>query len=376
MNSGNASPWQVPAHGGQLRAISLRFGIPADDILDFSVNINPDGPPPAVLPALRRALEDPHSLTSYPDLEYKTLKLAIGSHSGVPMHSITVGNGFVSLLQAALSALRVRSCLLPVPAFSEYRASLHQAGVETIPFPLEPARFQYDAGALLHALHARSSAVTPRAILLANPQNPSGALAPASLLLELVHRAADLGITILLDEAFIDYATSESLTREAPSLPNLIVFRSVTKFYSVPSLRAAYAISSPPHADAMAQALAPWSISTLAAEGITAALAEPVFEQSSRERNAARRLHLEALLAGSGVETYPSAANFLLLKLPGHLRGESIWTDLVIHERLLTRSCTNFEGLSPPHLRVSIRASPDNERLVAALGRVLARGSS
>lgn len=119
-----------------------------------------------------------------------------------------------------------------------------------------------------------------------------------------------------------------------------------------------------------------WNGGTLAAEGISAALADPAFEQKFRVRNAARRNHLRSLLRDAGIDTYPSAANFLLLKFPPSVRPETIGADLINFEGVLARTCANFEGLSPPHLRVSVRRSADNERLVAALRRVLARRSS
>ena len=59
----------VPFHGGQLRQIAERFGIPVSELLDFSANINPDGPPAGVFSVLRHALREPSVLTEYPDLD-------------------------------------------------------------------------------------------------------------------------------------------------------------------------------------------------------------------------------------------------------------------------------------------------------------------
>jgi len=59
----------TPAHGGQLRQIAARYGIPVEQFLDFSANINPAGPPSSVLTAIRNALENPSTLAKYPDLE-------------------------------------------------------------------------------------------------------------------------------------------------------------------------------------------------------------------------------------------------------------------------------------------------------------------
>ena len=58
---------------------------------------------------------------------------------------MVVANGFVPLLEATLRALKIRSCLLPVPAFVEYRRTLERAGVEIVPYALRPeSSFRYD----------------------------------------------------------------------------------------------------------------------------------------------------------------------------------------------------------------------------------------
>ena len=138
----------VPLHGGQLRQLSERFNIPSSLLIDFSANINPDGPPPAVLSALRTCLEDISILTAYPDLEQAGLKQSIADYTGVHTKNIVVANGFIPLLDLALRTLKLKRCLLPVPAFVEYRRSLARAGVGIERHILTPdANFQYDIGA-------------------------------------------------------------------------------------------------------------------------------------------------------------------------------------------------------------------------------------
>ncbi len=365
----------VPAHGGQLRAIARQFGAPAEKLLDFSVNINPDGPPPSVINVLRGALSDAESLTAYPDADYELLKQAIGARLQVPTKCVLVANGFVPLLQAALKVLGAQCCVLPVPAFSEYRRSLEQAGMEVISCPLEPLGFQYAPDVLLTQLRQQGAVHRHCLLLIANPQNPSGALASADLLLHLVDDAARYGVTVLLDEAFIDYAPAQSLGQHAASLPNLIVFRSLTKFFSIPALRVAYAISAAELAGQIASALPPWPVGTLAAEAGTAAIAELSFATQSQEANARRQHELACALAKLGLSTYPSHTNFLLLKLPQNLDAGAVWRDLIVEHHVLTRSCSNFESLSAPHLRVAVRTSEENDRLVAALAQVLSQAA-
>lgn len=369
-----ASTPALPAHGGQLRTIAQQLGIPADRLTDFSASINPDGPPASVLSVLQKALSDPATLGVYPDLEQTVLKQAIADSAAIPTDSISVANGFVPLLQAALAAVGVRRCLLPVPAFGEYRRSLEQAGIAVAAYPLEPSGFRYHPAAMLAAMLAPG--LTPGrtpgapacdAILLANPQNPSGALSSAAELLAFTREAAVHGITVLLDEAFIDYTPAESLIRHAPALPNLILFRSVTKFFAMPGLRIAYAVSHAVRTGEIAHALPPWPVTTLAALAVCATLADHAYAEQSQYRNTIRRTLLQQQLELQGLAVYPSAANFLLLRLPAHMQAATLRDTLIQHQHIVVRACDTFEGLSPNHLRVAVRSQHDNTRLAKAL---------
>ena len=350
----------TPGHGGQLRQISERFGIAISRLTDFSANINPDGPSPAVLSTLRECLDDSLTLTAYPDLEEAELRRSIAIYAGVSADNIAVANGFVPLLEAALRSRNVRRCLLPVPAFVEYRRSLERLGVQITPHLLDPQEdFRYDMDALLEGGHD--------AILLANPQNPSGSLTSYEELLRLVAISRERDITVLLDEAFIDYAPAESLTGNTREHANLIVFRSVTKFHGVPGLRVAYAAASDHTARSLRDSLPPWPITTLASLAIIASLGDRDYETRTRLHNNARRSQLREGIAALGLHVYPSAANFLLLRLPETSDASDLWRQMILEQHLVLRDCSNYEALPPGHLRIAVRSELDNELLLQAL---------
>jgi threonine-phosphate decarboxylase len=358
----------TPAHGGQLRQIAARYGIPVEQFLDFSANINPAGPPSSVLTAIRNALENPSTLAKYPDLELIELKQTIAKYTGVEPENIAVANGFVPLLEAALRSLKIRRCLLPVPSFSEYRNALENASVFVTPYHLSSAEdFRYVPNMILNTLLEHSC----DAILLVNPQNPSGAICDADSMQRLVEMAAQHSITVLLDEAFIDYCPAMSLTQWSIQQANVIVFRSVTKFFALPGLRVAYATSQPSHINAMACFIAPWPITAFASDAVCAALRNETYAEESRLANDRRRLRLEQELVRLKVATYPSSANFLLLRVPSAIDVSQLWEKMIVEEKIVLRSCANFEGLTPGHLRVAVRSELENKRLIRGLERVL-----
>jgi threonine-phosphate decarboxylase len=340
----------TPPHGGQLHRIAELFGIPASGLLDFSANINPEGPSPLALKALREALSDPATLREYPDLEETQLRLCLSAYAGVAPGAIAVANGFVPLVDAALRTLPIRRCLVPVPAFVEYRSAVERAGVMVTPFVLDQAAdFRYQPNELLAALRDGAH----DSILLANPQNPSGVLCNRTTLRAFIDEAAKLNVCVLLDEAFIDYAPEHSLVNDVQQLPDLIVFRSVTKFHGIPGLRVAYAVASNAMSQSICQSLAPWPITTLAAIAVCATLADTAYAERGLRLNRERKEDLIAQLAKLGLRTYPAAANFILIRFRSVAEAEDCWKRLILEYGIVLRHCTNVEGMSHGHLRCS-----------------------
>jgi threonine-phosphate decarboxylase len=353
-----------PLHGGQLHQIAERFGMPVSALLDFSANINPEGPPPSVLSTLQASLGDLSTFTEYPDLQLTDLKAAIARYAGVATQNITVANGFVPLLEAALRALPIRRCLLPVPAFVEYRKTLDRAGVETVLYPLNSdSNFVYDPAAMMTGRED--------AILLANPQNPSGVCFNAALIRDLVVRASIKKMYVLLDEAFIDYVPEHSLTVSTNEFSNLIVFRSVTKFHGIPGLRVAYAVANSTLSSQIDGNLAPWPVTTLASRAVSAALCDLSYADRSLAENIKHRTWLHHDLEELGFSVHPSSANFILFRLPSGIDADVFWQHMIVEYRIVLRACTNYEGLPSGYLRTAVRTKHDNNRLVRALAEAL-----
>lgn len=363
--AGNLS---VAVHGGQLRQIAARFGVAAERLLDFSANINPAGPPGSTLAAIQRSLDDPATLESYPDLELSELRQTISNYIGAAPECFAIANGFAPLLDAAVRSFGIMRCLLPVPSFSEYRRGLENGGVDVIPYALSlDNAFAYEVDPIQQALQNHSC----DAILLANPQNPSGVLCDAARMQQLIEVASRCGVTVLLDEAFIDFCPDASLTRLAVERANVVVFRSITKFFAIPGLRVAYAAAEPSTILTMNRYIAPWPIASIASVAACAALNERRYADESRSANEHRRSWLEERLARMQIATYPSSANFLLLRFPADLDVNALWERMIVDEQIVLRRCENFEELTAGHLRIAVRSDAENERLIRSLERVL-----
>jgi len=174
---------------------------------------------------------------------------------------------------------------------------------------------------------------------------------------------------VVVDSAFIDYASQESLVSLAPTKSHLVVLRSLTKFYAMPGIRIGYAVTNAKLAAKVKGQIDPWSVSTVALETGCAALAADEFGTESCRLNTMAREEFASALRGIGLEVLPSAANFLLAKLPHGSGGDlQSWLE---SERILIRRCDSFHGLSDEFIRMAVRFDSDNKRLVSLIEKWL-----
>jgi threonine-phosphate decarboxylase len=360
----------APRHGGDVEAVSRESGIPVGNLIDFSASINPLGPPPSVLARLRRDSSDASSLARYPDPRYSELRSTLATQLSVPPECLAIANGSAAVFGAIIRAVRPRTCLLPVPAFGEQPRALAAAQCEIERLPLTAdTGFRLDTGTLCRTLAERR----PAMCVVTNPHNPSGALTTAAEMSLVVHGASAHHVQLVIDEAFIDFAPSETLTVTATRSDHLVVLRSLTKFYGMPALRVGYCVSTPEVIARIDAQLPEWPVTTLAAAAAVEALCDEDYARRTRRAVADDRRHLRELLAGDGCDIYESAGNFLLIRLPE--RGPDstgLRTQLIRKHHIVVRDCRSFDGMADGRfIRVAVRTRADNRRLADAIRSVL-----
>jgi threonine-phosphate decarboxylase len=350
---------EAAVHGGRIYEAARRWGIDCDKVLDFSASINPLGPPQGVLTAIENALTAV-GFRNYPD-EHAFVSTIANKLRLVP-NEIVVGSGVASLIFATMHAVQPRTVLLMAPAFGEYDRACRALKAEvTTWLTKEENGFIPDFASLEVAIKKRQFDL----VILNSPHNPTGMMYPRAALLSLIEAGEKHGAIVVLDEAFIDYVPQESLVSLAPTKSNLLVLRSLTKFYAMPGLRVGYAVSNARLAAAIRQQIDPWSVSTVALEAGRAALSEDEFDAESRRLNAIAREEFADALSNAGLQVFPSAANFLLIKLPQG-SGSDLQQSLE-SERILIRQCDSFVGLGNAFIRLAVRSSADNMRLVSLI---------
>lgn len=341
-------------HGGRVWELARELGCAPEEILDFSANLNPFGPPEGVLRVIREAL--PQALSAYPDNEAPALRRLLCERTGAPDNSLVLGHGGAALLMLALRALAPKRVLVPIPCFQEQPRAIQAAGAELVPHPMPELRLDLDA--------LDPEALGCDTVLLTSPHNPTGQCLERAALAEWVRRHPQTGL--IIDEAFIDYAPQQTLLPHILARPRTVVLRSLTKFYAMPGLRVGYAFADGLSAGRMRALQEGWPVGQLDLLAAEAALRDHDFERRSLEVFRKDAPGFQAALIALGMQALPSAGPYVLAKLPEGLTGTGLAAALR-PQGILVRTCANWAGLGDGYVRLALKGAADQERLLGAL---------
>ena len=368
------------AHGGDLLRMAATAGRDPASLLDFSVNVRPEGPPEFIRAALFRAMT---ALAAYPSPHAEEAMLAAARHHGMDASRFVFGSGSNELIHALARVLRKRgvpSVRVVEPAFSEYAIACRLAGIKAIPVwggiieknqcvPTTDTG-KDEAVPTRDLLDALTDAPEGSAVFLANPGNPSGLFRTPEECLRLMSSRSD--VLWIIDEAFVEYAGTETEASVLERLPkNGIVLRSLTKFHAVPGVRLGYLAADAELAQAIRDELPAWSVNAFALAAAQAVFADTSdFAAQTRAENAERRADLAAALSSlPGIEVYPSAANYVLFRWPGAPRN--LLGILLKRFGIAVRDCSNYHGLKDGSwFRAAVRFPEDHRRLAEALSAI------
>ncbi len=361
---GMSSSGEAAIHGGQVHAFQRQHPGALGGLVDASASINPLGPPATVLAALAdlRPL-----LRHYPDTDHWAVRQVLADTLGVDPDAVWCANGSTEVLDHVFSALSPPRTLVVEPAFAEYArtARRHGSAVHRVAMP---PPFELPVAALDERLAAGDL------LVLNNPHNPSGRTWRREEWEAPVRRWSTRGVTILLDEAFMDFLPDSDTASGVPlsprSIPRLIVMRSATKMYSLPGLRFGFGVGPPALVRRIQQQRDPWSVNQVAQVAAAAAYQDGAFVGATRAWLAAERPWMQRALAGLEAHVVPSTANFLLVEWHSAQEADRI-REALERQRILIRSLAEWEGLGPRWTRIALQTAPDNERIAAAIGGAL-----
>ncbi len=343
-------------HGARVAQSAEESGKKADELIDFSVNLNPLGPP-----GLNKVLEKAcKTITSYPDNRYQAFKKAAAKSLNIKPENIVPGNGSSELIRLFAETVIEPGdkVIIPFPTFSEYEFQCRIFGAE-----------------IEYVNYSNITELKPdnyKAVFLCNPNNPTANLLPCEEILKLARRCIDSEVFLVVDEAFIELSDpKESIAVFAASNDFVVVLRSLTKTYAVPGLRIGFAVASNNFAQLLNNIRLTWNLNSVAVSVSEKLLINNSgYLNRSLELISKERKWLDSRLNSiRGFKTYPSDANFILVDIKEFLINSSDLTERMLKNGIIIRDCSSF-GLEN-HIRVAIRKRNENKKLIKAFSKVI-----
>lgn len=349
----------MTGHGGNIEAIRRKAG--RRDILDFSASINPLGLPAWLRPLLSRTIGE---LAHYPDPDCNDLVDAAVEHFRVPPEGVLPANGTSEILYLLPRLRPWGRVVAPAPSYSDYVYPAQQAGIPVeIPVWDAASDFAPDLDRLGEELRPRDL------VFLGHPNNPTGQPLDPDATRRLCQAHPDA--TFVIDEAYLDFHDPAcSLVHGRPV--NVLVLRSLTKFYAIPGLRLGLGFAAPDLAAEIRKNLPPWTVNEFAIVTGAAALRDTEYAETSRAQMRTLRASLaEGLSAIGGLRVLDGVANFLLVRIDRPGFDAARLAESLLPKGIAIRVCGNFPGLGTEYARIAVRCDTDNARLLQAVADIL-----
>jgi threonine-phosphate decarboxylase len=267
--------------------------------------------------------------------------------------------------------------IIPVPSFNEYVNAAPKGQV--VEYLLKTPSFNLDVDKFAAEAEQQGAEIA----VVVSPNNPTSLVVPKQDVVRLAKKLADQNCMLVLDESFIDFASSYSaitLVHELDRHPNLAIIKSLSKSYGIGGLRLGYLLSA--NRDFLGQVRGGvhiWNINSFAEAFLRIAPRYRCeFVQSCELVRADRDNLYHGLCTIPGMTVYKPDANFVFCRLPDHaMNGPEVTRSLFIEDNIYIKDCAG-KSLEQGnlYLRIAARSRAENDQLVEALKRIVASSAS
>lgn len=332
---------------------------------DFCYLVNPYFPNQRLMDEMKASFE--RLVYSYPSSLRVNCLLAAKS-LGLKEEHVCVGNGATELIRAFLESFEGSTGIIR-PVFEEYPAYLKHPVV----FETETQDFRYSCEDIIQYFEPFSL----DALILVNPDNPSGNYIPKEDVLELARWTGERGTALIVDESFVDFVNEEDtlLTEEILSqYPHLTVVKSISKSYGVPGLRLGLLASwNQQLIQEVRDAVPVWNINSFGEYFLQ------IFEkymddyrESLKLSRQTRARFVEALKEIRQLRILSGSANFLLCEVLDGCSATMLTEMLLNRHNILIKDLTSKNGMGGKQcIRLAVRTDEDNVQLADALKSIL-----
>jgi len=345
-------------HGGNIYELNNK-----EKIVDFSSNINPLGPPKGLKETIENACD---SIEKYPDPNYTDMREKLAKIYSLKKENFVMGNGGIQVIHNTLEFLEFKKALIVVPTFIEYEKALKRFNKDFKYYYLkEENDFILKTDELL-----ASDLSDIDLIILCTPNNPTGAYINKKELIDLVRNLNQLKINILIDEAFIDFLDDQtSMMDQIPKYNNLIITRSLTKFFAVPGLRLGFLVTSNKALVSKINLLREsWSVNVFANQLFFRLFDDDQYIEETKKFIVEEANRLYNLLVDiQWLKVYKPSVNYIFFKSNKNIP----WKEELLKYNILIRHCNNYVGLDERFFRVAVKTKNQNNLLIKVMNRVM-----
>ena len=298
------------------------------------------------------------SVNRYPDPQQTKVKQLLSELRGIPVNQILLGNGSDEVLDLIVRAFcepnQDEIMILP-PTYGMYKvlAGINALKVKEVQLT---SNFQPDVDRILEEATQRT-----KILFLCSPNNPTANSFEAELIGKLV---SEFNGIVVIDEAYIDFSTSESWIGKLDSFPNLIVTQTMSKAYGMAGIRLGICCASEEIISLLNRIKPPYNVNELTQRAAIERLkTQPKVEEQIEMINSEREKLMHSLQNVSIVEqVFPSDANFILARVDDATKryNELVNQGIVVRNRSGQPLCHNC-------LRFTVGTKNENSKLIEVL---------
>ena len=345
-------------HGGQIKG---------DGFTDYSVNI-PKIKFDATFKDLIMTSID--ALCDYPEIDGITAKRVLADYLQVDIDEIIIGNGATELIYLTARALKLERVMILQPTFTEYARAFSLVETELVHYFLKDSLTTFEID--YDDLACQINKMECEALMVCNPNNPTGTLFSCEQLLSLLNKVKISNFLLIIDESFIEFYGIHSSMAQLMNTGRVLVIRSMTKTYRVPGLRIGYMIGPKEVIGSIQKFKEPWALNTLALNSIPYFIGESLYLDNLRKWWTEERNYLyNQLSLIRELRVFESYANFLLLRYDGD--ELPVFFESIEKENIHVRTCHDFIGLDERYFRISIQDRITNQQFIKKIKKILGR---
>ena len=343
--------------GKPIEYVARELGLDPNSIIKLASNENPFGPSPKALAAAKLALERGEL---YPDGGCYALRQKLGERWGLQPSQFIVGNGSNEVIELLGHAFLGAGdeVVMGSPAFVVYKLVTLLFGAKAVEVPLRDWR--HDLDAMAAAVNSRT-----KLVYVCSPNNPTGTTNSADEILGFARRLPS-HVVLVLDEAYAEYVEHAPDMRPLIQAGrNILCLRTFSKVYGLASLRVGYGYGSEELCALLNRVRQPFNVNAIAQAAALAALDDLEFAAKCVRETKSGLVQLATGFQRLGLETVPSCANFLLVRV-----GDGAKIFEALQKRgLIVRPVASY-GL-PEWLRITVGTHDQNSRIIDAMAELV-----